>query len=52
MLSRLYHQVAEAQEPQFAAGYDLDVGLDRYQAWLRERTRGRSQRDAWSAKAA
>ena len=38
VLSRLYHQVAEAQEPQFAAGYDLAVGLDRYQAWLRERS--------------
>jgi RNA polymerase sigma-70 factor (sigma-E family) len=38
VLSRLYHLVAEAQEPHFAAGYDLDVGLDRYQAWLRKRS--------------
>jgi RNA polymerase sigma-70 factor (sigma-E family) len=36
LLSRLYHQVAEAQEPQFAAGYDVGSGLDRYRAWLRE----------------
>ena len=36
MLSRLYQQVAEAQEPRFAAGYDLQAGLDRYRAWLRE----------------
>jgi RNA polymerase sigma-70 factor (sigma-E family) len=38
LLSRLYQQVAEAQEPRFAAGYDLQAGLDRYQAWLRERS--------------
>ena len=36
LLSRLYQQVAEAQEPRFAAGYDLEAGLGRYQAWLRE----------------
>jgi RNA polymerase sigma-70 factor (sigma-E family) len=36
LLSRLYQQVTEAQEPQFAAGYDLDAGLNRYQAWLHE----------------
>jgi RNA polymerase sigma-70 factor (sigma-E family) len=36
LLSRLYQQVADAQEPQFAAGYDLEAGLSRYQAWLRE----------------
>jgi RNA polymerase sigma-70 factor (sigma-E family) len=36
LLSRLYQQVTAAQEPQFAAGYDLEAGLDRYQAWLRE----------------
>jgi RNA polymerase sigma-70 factor (sigma-E family) len=34
LLSRLYQQVSDAQEPQFAAGYDLEAGLDRYQAWL------------------
>jgi RNA polymerase sigma-70 factor (sigma-E family) len=27
---------ARTQEPQFAAGYDLEAGLSRYQAWLRE----------------
>ena len=36
LLSQLYRQVADAQEPQFAAGYDLEAGLDRYQAWLRD----------------
>ena len=36
LLSRLYEQVAEAQEPRFAAGYDLEAGRDRHQAWLRE----------------
>jgi RNA polymerase sigma-70 factor (sigma-E family) len=36
LLSRLYHQVAEAQEPQFATGYDLEAGLGRYQIWLHE----------------
>jgi RNA polymerase sigma-70 factor (sigma-E family) len=34
LLSRLYQQVTAAQEPQFAAGYDLQAGLDRYQGWL------------------
>ena len=36
LASRLYQQVAETQEPQFAAGYDLREGLDRYRAWLHE----------------
>jgi len=36
LLSRLYQQVTEAQEPQFTAGYDLEAGLSRYQVWLRE----------------
>jgi RNA polymerase sigma-70 factor (sigma-E family) len=36
LLSRLYQQVTEAQEPQFAAEYDVDAGLNRYQAWLHE----------------
>jgi RNA polymerase sigma-70 factor (sigma-E family) len=38
LLSRLYQQVAEVQEPQFAAGYDLRAGLDRYRGWLLERS--------------
>jgi len=40
LLSRLFQQVAEAQEPQFAAGYDLRAGLDRYRGWLREHSEG------------
>ena len=36
LASRLYQQVTAAQEPQFAAGYDLEAGLNRYQIWLRE----------------
>jgi RNA polymerase sigma-70 factor (sigma-E family) len=35
LVSSLYQQVTEAQEPQFAAGYDLEAGLNRYQIWLR-----------------
>jgi RNA polymerase sigma-70 factor (sigma-E family) len=34
LVSRLYRQIAEVREPQFAAGYDLQAGLDRYQTWL------------------
>ena len=34
VLSRMYQQIAEVREPQFAAGYDLEAGLDRYRAWL------------------
>jgi hypothetical protein len=33
-LSRLYQQAMAAQEPRFAAGYDLEAGLGRYRAWL------------------
>jgi len=36
LLSRMYQQIAEVREPQFAAGYDLEAGLDRYRAWLGE----------------
>jgi RNA polymerase sigma-70 factor (sigma-E family) len=36
VLSGIYQQVTEAQEPRFAAGYDLQAGLDRYRGWLRE----------------
>ena len=35
-LSRLYQQVTDLQAPRFGAGYDLEKGLERYQAWLRE----------------
>jgi RNA polymerase sigma-70 factor (sigma-E family) len=37
-LSRLYQEVTDLQAPQFGAGYDVDKGLERYQAWLREQT--------------
>jgi RNA polymerase sigma-70 factor (sigma-E family) len=36
LVSGLYQQVTGAQEGQFAAGYDLEAGLNRYQIWLRE----------------
>jgi RNA polymerase sigma-70 factor (sigma-E family) len=32
--ARLYRQAVAAQEPRFAAGYDLEAGLGRYRAWL------------------
>ena len=35
LVSSLYQQVTGAQEGQFAAGYDLEAGLNRYQIWLR-----------------
>src|SRR6266436_8436151 len=38
LLSRVYQQIAEVREPQFAAGYDLQAGLDRYRAWLGDHT--------------
>jgi RNA polymerase sigma-70 factor (sigma-E family) len=38
LLSRMYQQIAEVREPQFAAGYDLQAGLDRYRAWLGDHT--------------
>jgi RNA polymerase sigma-70 factor (sigma-E family) len=40
VLSRLYRQVTEAQEQQFAAEYDLQAGLGRYRGWLREQDGG------------
>lgn len=36
LVSGLCQQVTGAQEAQFAAGYDLEAGLNRYQIWLRE----------------
>jgi len=36
VLSGLYQQVSERQEPRYAAGYDMRSGLDRYQSWLRK----------------
>jgi len=34
--ARLYTEATAAQEPRFAAGYDLEAGLSRYRAWLGE----------------
>jgi RNA polymerase sigma-70 factor (sigma-E family) len=34
LLSRLYQQVTEQQAAQFASGYDMAAGLNRYCAWL------------------
>jgi RNA polymerase sigma-70 factor (sigma-E family) len=38
LLSRLYQQITELQAARFGAGYDIAAGLDRYRAWLGERT--------------
>jgi RNA polymerase sigma-70 factor (sigma-E family) len=34
LLSQLYQQVTERQAAQFASGYDMAAGLDRYRAWV------------------
>ena len=56
VLSSIYQQVTEAQEPRFAAGYDLQAGLDRYRGWLREQAgdapvapAAPAERTQWSA---
>ena len=36
LLSRLYQQVTEQQEPRSGAEYDLEKGLERYRTWLHE----------------
>jgi RNA polymerase sigma-70 factor (sigma-E family) len=38
LLSGVYQQVTDQQGARFAAGYDLEKGLERYQAWLGEHT--------------
>jgi RNA polymerase sigma-70 factor (sigma-E family) len=38
LLSRLYQQITERQAARFSTGYDIAAGLDRYRAWLGERT--------------
>jgi len=38
LLSRLYQQITELQAARFSTGYDIEAGLDRYRAWLGERT--------------
>jgi RNA polymerase sigma-70 factor (sigma-E family) len=37
LLSRLYQQLTDQQAARLGGGYDLAAGLERYQAWLRER---------------
>ena len=56
VLTGIYQQVTEAQEPRFAAGYDLQAGLDRYRGWLREQAgdapvppAAPAERTEWSA---
>jgi RNA polymerase sigma-70 factor (sigma-E family) len=49
LLSRLYQQVTELQVPRLGTGYDLAAGLDRYKAWLRERTEGQASPDGAGA---
>ena len=44
MPARLYQQAIQAQEPRFAAGYELETGLGRYRAWLREHGDARPRR--------
>jgi len=40
LLSRLYQQLTERQAAQFAPGYDMAAGLDRYRTWLGEHAAG------------
>jgi len=53
LLSRLYQQVTELQEPRFRAGYELDKGLERYRTWLQEQVGAAEHQDAactdWNA---
>jgi RNA polymerase sigma-70 factor (sigma-E family) len=44
LLSRLYQQITELQAARFAPGYDIEAGLDRYRAWLGERTAERQDK--------
>jgi RNA polymerase sigma-70 factor (sigma-E family) len=48
LLSRLYQQVAELQQPQFGAGYDLEKGREQYRTWLDEHVEA-GQEDALPA---
>ena len=34
LLSQLYQEVSDRQEPRYAAEYDMTAGLKRYQSWL------------------
>jgi RNA polymerase sigma-70 factor (sigma-E family) len=53
LLSRVYQQVTELQEPRFGAEYDLDKGLERYRTWLHEHAGAAEQHSAagpeWNA---
>jgi len=53
LLSRVYQQVTELQEPRFSAEYDLDKGLERYRTWLHEHAGAAEQHTAtgpeWNA---
>jgi len=53
LLSRLYQQVSEQQEPRFGAEYDLEKGLERYRTWLHEHAGAAEQHTAtgpeWNA---
>jgi RNA polymerase sigma-70 factor (sigma-E family) len=49
LLSRLYQQVTELEEPLFGAEYDIEKGLERYRIWLREHTEGSADSDALPA---
>jgi RNA polymerase sigma-70 factor (sigma-E family) len=40
LLIQLYEQITELQGAQFAAGYDLAAGLNRYRAWLSGQAEG------------
>jgi hypothetical protein len=44
LLSRLYQQITERQAARFGPGYDIEAGLDRYRAWLGERTAERQDK--------
>jgi RNA polymerase sigma-70 factor (sigma-E family) len=49
LLSSLYQQVTELQEPRFRADYDLEKGLERYRAWLHGQADTTAPRDAAGA---
>jgi RNA polymerase sigma-70 factor (sigma-E family) len=49
LLSRLYQQVAEWQEPRFGAGYDLKTGLDQYRTWLDKYSEDATRHDTVAA---
>ena len=49
LLSRLYQQVTELQEPLFGTEYELAKGLDRYRIWLGEHTEGSADSDVLPA---